>query len=489
MNAVFIGYLIIIIALAGYFSSVVRNRRDFVIGGKKIPGFALALSERAAGESSWLLLGLTGHAFVEGFGSIWVALGCVIGILFIWWVMAEPLRKISEETGATTIPAILYSRFPEHKFSIMFFSSLILLFFFLFYIAAQFHGAGKVLNIAFGTDENTGILIATGIILLYTLLGGFMSVVAVDVFQAILMIITIFVLPIIALVYLSSQNIDFVSVLAAAPPEVSTLTHGYEGWAAFVFILSGLSWAFGYTGQPHLLARMIAMKDRKNVVQARRVATIWTLVAYAGIIITGLAGYVFVQNSIFSEVELQVVMKDAEKILPLMVNFLVTPFMVGLLLSGAVSAMMSTAASQLMVCSFNISEDIFPLFQRKKKEINVWVVRIIIVMVGLLAFVTGMTMTDTVYGLVSYAWSGIGSSFGPALLLLLFWKKFNGAGVLASLHAGLISTVIWKMFFAQSTGISERLVSFIITLFVAYLVSILANRLKQLHAPSGNSNI
>ncbi|MCX7696638.1 MAG: sodium/proline symporter [Bacteroidales bacterium] len=489
MNAVFIGYLIIIIALAGYFSSVVRNRKDFVIGGKKIPGFALALSERAAGESSWLLLGLTGHAFVEGFGSIWVALGCVIGILFIWWVMAEPLRKISEETGATTIPSILYSRFPEHKYPIMFFSSLILIFFFLFYIAAQFHGAGKIFNIAFGLDETTGIIIATIIILLYTMLGGFMSVVAVDVFQAILMIITIFVLPIIALVYLSSQDIDFLASLAAAPPEISTLTHGYEGWAAFVFILSGLSWAFGYTGQPHLLARMIAMKDKKNVVQARRVATIWTIIAYAGIIITGLAGYVFAQNRIFSEQELQLLFKDVEKILPLMVNFLVIPFMVGLLLSGAVSAMMSTAASQLMVCSFNLSEDIIPLFLKKNREINVWVVRIIIILVGFLAFFTGITMTDTVYGLVSYAWSGIGSSFGPALLLLLFWKSFNGAGVIASLHSGLITTVIWKMFFVESTGISERLVSFIITLFVAFIVSVISNKLKQLQTSDEGNNV
>jgi len=479
MSAVFIGYLLIVIALAGYFSSKVKNKSDFVIGGRKIPGIALALSERAAGESSWLLLGLTGHAFVEGYGAIWVALGCVIGILFIWWVMAEPLRRVSQELSATTIPGILSARYPKQKNAIQILSALIIFFFFLFYIAAQFNGAGKVLNIAFGTDENTGIIISAIVILLYTMLGGFMSVVAVDVFQAILMIFTIIVLPIIATIFLASHHINLTAVMTTAPPEISTFTHGKEGLAGFLFILSGMSWALGYTGQPHLLARMIAMKDRKNVVQARWVATFWTLIAYTGILITGYAGYAFVREGLFSESEIKLVLHDAEKILPVMVNFLVTPFLVGLLLSGAVSAMMSTAASQLMVCSFNISEDLLPLISQKRKKTNLWILRLIIIMVAIIAYFSGVYMADTVYGLVSYAWSGIGSSFGPGLLLFLFWKKFNGAGVIASLISGTITTFVWKMFFYSTTGISERLVSFIVTLLIAYVVSLIAhNRSK-----------
>ncbi len=477
MLYVFAIYIILIVALAVYFSLKARNRDDFVMGGRKIPGFALALSERAAGESSWLLLGLTGLAMTEGLSAIWVALGCIMGILFIWWIMADKLRKLSVESGANTIASLFAARFQSHAFSIRMISSLIIIFFFLFYIAAQFSGSGKVLVITFGLNETTGTYISATVIILYTLLGGFVSVVAVDVFQAVLMIASIVVLPVIAVLALSAAGIDIFASLAVASSQINSTVQGLSGTTAWLFVLSGFSWALGYTGQPHLLARMMAIGDRKNVVIARRVASVWTIFAYAGAILVGLTGYMMLSNGIFSEGLGQEIMSDHEKLLPSMITLLVGPLMAGILLSGAVSAMMSTAASQLMVCSFSLSEDIAPHCKIKGKPLlavkTVWFTRLMIILVASIAIIAGLFMSDTVYGLVSYAWAGIGSSFGPALLLLLFWKPFSAAGVIASLLSGTSSAVIWKIFLAEPTGISERLASFVIAFTCAFIFSLI----------------
>lgn len=480
MIYVFVIYLVIVIALAVYFARKSKTQDDFVMGGRKIPGFALALSERAAGESSWLLLGLTGHAFVEGLGSIWVAIGCVIGILFIWWGMADRLRKLSHETGANTIPSLFAKRFPKSAFSIQMLSSAIIIFFFLFYIAAQFSGAGKVLFMTFGLDEFWGSVLSAVLIVVYTMLGGFISVVAIDVFQALLMFISIVVIPIVALFFIASHDLAFANALAEAGPHMNTVTMGKTGTTAWLFILSGLSWALGYTGQPHLLARMMAISNRKQVKIARGVASLWTIVAYIGAILMGLTGFVLMQNGFFDS-NTQALMGDQEKLLPTMLAFLVTPVIAGILLSGAVSAMMSTAASQLMVCTFSITEDVMPNTSLKGKvKRKIWLSRGIILIVGIIAFMTGITMSDTVYGLVSYAWAGIGSSFGPALLLLLFWKRFSAAGVIASLLGGTSTAIIWKLFLTETTGISERLSSFIFAFALAMIFSyLIPNKRKQ----------
>jgi sodium/proline symporter len=219
---------------------------------------------------------------------------------------------------------------------------------------------------------------------------------------------------------------------------------------------------------------MMAIRDHRGVQSARIVATIWTLFAYAGAILIGLFGFAFVQGGMFPD-EVSKLSQDAEKILPVMVVALVNPILAGILLSGVISAMMSTASSELTVSSASIVEDIYSGIRKKKDSPKklLYLNQAMTFVVGAVAIVLALTMQDTVYGLVSYAWSGIGSSFGPALLLLLFWKKFSRAGIFASLISGTLSTVIWKNFFEASTGVSERLASFIIAFTLAVAFSFL----------------
>lgn len=227
-----------------YSSKRSKTNEDYVIGGKKISGFSLALSERATGESAWLLLGLTGHAYAEGWAAIWVAVGCVLGILFLWYVMATPLQRFAEVTDAMTVPGLLSFRFPGSEKKIGITSSVIIIFFFILYIAAQFSGAGKIFHDTFGIDPFWGMVIGSLLVTVYTMLGGFITVVATDAFQAVLMVITCVVLPIVAFLIYAAHNPGGMDALSL---RAETLPKDYSA-AGWIFIMNGLSWAFGYTG-------------------------------------------------------------------------------------------------------------------------------------------------------------------------------------------------------------------------------------------------
>jgi sodium/proline symporter len=474
MIIVLILYLLITLAIAFISSRRARTATSFVLGDKKISGFSLALSERATGESAWLLLGLTGEAFLIGIQAIWIALGCVIGIGFIWFVMGNRLREETEKSGALTIPSLIAKRFPRSQKTIGTLSASVVVFFFTFYIAAQFAGGGKILHDTFNIDPFWGIVIGAGLITFYCMIGGFMSVVATDVFQAILMIFTLIVLPIIILFVAASSNIDIIASINNAGEKFNSFTAGESGITAFLLILSGMSWAFGYTGQPQLLTRMMAVKNEKDINTAKWVAIIWTVFAYTGAMIIGLAGYAFLNNGLLTGSETKLA-NDFEKILPVIVHTFVTPVLAGFLLSGVISAMMSTASSEIILSSSAIAEDIYGNHAKRKLTMvqSLKLNKIFTLIVGAVAFILAVTIKDTVYGLVSYAWSGIGSSFGPALLLLLFWKRFSSAGVIASMLAGTIGTIIWKTFLLTPTGVSERLGSFVFSFVCAVIFSLI----------------
>lgn len=485
MLIVFIFYLSILLVITFYTARKSKNSADFISGGRKIGGISLALSERATGESAWLILGLTGAAFQKGVQEMWAALGCVLGIFFIWFVMGNRLRKESERTGSLTVASLIAKKFPGAEKSIGTISSLIIIFFLLFYITAQFNGGGKVLFNTFGIDETWGMVIGSLIVVFYCMIGGFITVVATDVFQAILMIISLIVMPVFLLVIAVSNNIDIAVSMRQAGEVYLSATGEKSGIPAVLLVLSGMSWAFGYTGQPHLLTRMMLVKNQTDYNKAKWVAGLWTLIAYAGALIIGFIGIAFVHEGMFTSSSIANLMdasnKGYELIFPLIINTFMLPVIAGFLLSGAVSAMMSTASSEIILCSSAISEDLYGNYSKKKmsEKKALWFNRILTLLVGLAAFFLALSANDSIFSLVSYAWSGIGSSFGPALLLVLFWKNVSRAGVIASLISGTLGTIVWKELFEKPTDISERLASFIFAFTMAVLFSILIPEKKK----------
>ena len=463
----FIFYLVVILVVGFVTYNINKSHKDFFIAGRKLNPWVVAFSERASGESAWLLLGLPGAAFASGLMEFWTALGCVSGIIFYWFFIAKALRIETERLGAFTLPTFLAARFEKSQSAIRVLATFIIIFFFIFYLSAQFNGAGKILNVTFGLDQSTGMIIGAAVIIFYTMMGGFFAVAWTDMVQGIIMIGTLVVLPLVGLAELKEIHdgtIVLSDLVAEEGHPLMSLTGGKTGWAAAALIISGLSWALGYMGQPHLLTRFMAIKSADQIKVSRRIAIAWVIPAFTGAVIIGIIGAGLYGQGMFD---------DIEKVMPHLANELLPAWLAGIFVSGAIAAMMSTADSQLLVISSSIIEDFFhrTLGWDVGDKMLLKGSRIITIVVGLIGFAIALTSDKLIFSMVSYAWAGLGSSFGPVILLLLTWKKVTHQGVLAGLATGFITTVIWSELSALDAVISVRFVSWVMAFLAVWLVS------------------
>ncbi|HLP61093.1 MAG TPA: sodium/proline symporter, partial [Candidatus Deferrimicrobium sp.] len=362
---VMFGYLLFIILWGFYQGRKVKTDEDYAIAGRSLPGWAAALSERAAGESSWALLGLPGAAYATGLMEIWTALGCVIGIITAWAALAWRLRDEAEKYQVTSFTEYLAKKHSEMGKKIRAIGSLVIVFFFFFYVGAQFLGGGKTLYTLMKLDPQWGMLITAIVIIPYTIYGGFRSVVYADVIQAILMIITLIVGPIAGILYISNHPELFAQsipeALTKAGPGFMSLTGMATGFGAGVIIVGGFAWFFGYLGgQPQLSMRFMAIKDARQAKQGRNIGIAWTVIAYIGALAIGWIGL-----AIFGPTGLV----DREYVMPAVMLRLFPPAIAALLITGAIAAMLSTADSLLILSSSELSENIIaPLMKSKKQD-------------------------------------------------------------------------------------------------------------------------
>jgi sodium/proline symporter len=430
----------------------------------------LALSERATGESAWLLLGLTGFIYATGLSGIWTGAGCLLGITTAWVVLAKKFRREAEKFNTMTMPEYFAAKFPSKSNTIRVLSTTIIVFFFVFYVGAQFAGAGKTIFQTFGLDPFWGMVISAVVILGYATFGGFISVVAVDTFQSILMLITLVVAPILILIKVLASPVTLSQAFANAGPGFGSLTGGLTGFAAGLMIFNNLAWYFGYLGgQPQLNARFMGMKDEKNVRFGRNIAVIWTIIAYSGVIIIGVGAQVLFGPKAVS---------DTEMILPFLLNKMFPGWLAALLLAGVVAAMISTAESMLLLAATSISEDVYKGIIKKgrtKDRTLLTTSRVATVVIGVLGLAMALTTKNLIYYIVSYAWAGIGCSFAPAVLLSFYWDRFSSAGVVTALITGLVTTVAWMLAGLEKT-VTARAATFIFAMGLAILVTLLTKK-------------
>ncbi len=477
ISLTFIIYLFIIMGVGFITSRMMKNLKDFALGGNRLGPVVIAFSERASGESAWLILGLPGVAIAAGLLEAWTALGCVLGIIFSWLIIAKPIRMLTEKYDALTIPELLSKKFEDETGTIRLLSAIIITFFFTFYVAAQFSGAGKVLHVTFGFSHLEGMIVGAIIILSYTIMGGFLAVAWTDLVQGIIMIGTLVILPIVGWIELSGIS------PSAQVLDWSTLYGGQTGVSALLGAIAGLSWGLGYMGQPHLIVRYMAIDHADNIKVSRRIAIAWAIPAFMGSLLIGLVGAKLIAGgALHHNGEILSVMNldDPEKLMPIMAANLLPPWLAGIFISGAIAAMMSTADSQLLVSTTVLTEDIVG---RSKKgvlqKINLLRLgRILTGVIGTVAFYLAWQSTDLVFEMVSYAWSGLGASFGPALVLTLWWKHTSRNGVIAGLLVGSVSTIIWKNIDILHMAVTERLVSFVLAFSAVILFSLL-DRFKE----------
>ncbi len=468
-------YLVILIVIGIAAARRMKGLDDFVLGGRRIGPLAAAISERASGESSWFLLGLPGAAYAVGFTEFWSVIGIAFGIFFSWTFLAAPLRKQTGKYGALTIPDYFAARFGDHYHALRIVSMVIILFFYTLYVAAQFLGGAKLLNAAFPISFEWGMVITAAVVMLYTLLGGFLAVVWTDVVQGIMMAFVALILPIVGIMKLGGPVI-LMERLSERGGEFSMTMNAGKTGAAFVFgvMLGSLSWGLGYLGQPHLLTRYMAIKSHHDVRRGTLIAMIWVLVAYWGAAMIGIVGAGTFETAL----------ADNEQVMPLLARYLMPGWIAGLMLAGAIAAMMSTADSQLIVVTSSIVEDFYVKLLKIKSNPRtlVLVSRLVTIAVSAIALALAFRAKDTIFELVSYAWAGLGASFGPPLLLALRWKRTTYLGVLLGMIAGAVSSVLWKNIDVLGDALDLKLASFVIAMVVTVVVSLMTGSDKTRRA-------
>lgn len=464
---VMLAYMVLLIAWGIYQGRKVKSNDDYAIAGRSLPGWVAALSERATGESSWALLGLPGLAFAAGLTGIWTAIGCVAGILTAWAVIAWRLRDEAEKHQVTTFTDYISKRHNEVGKWIRVVSSGTIVFFFFFYVGAQFLGGGKTLHTLFSIKPEIGMLITALIIVPYTVYGGFRSVVYTDVIQSIVMITALVVGPIVGIIYIGNHPELFAQsipeALQKAGPEYHSLAGAASGFSLGVMIMGGLSWFFGYLGgQPQLSTRFMAIKDPAQAKKARNVGFAWTILAYIGALSIGWLGI-----AIFGPGGLD----DQEFVMPRVLLEIFPPAIAAILITGAIAAMISTADSLLILSATELSENILkntPNADPKKKLIRSRIATALLAVVALvLAY---FSPSDLIYTLVGYVWAGIGGPFSVVILLTLFWKKFHGRAAILTIITGLVFTILWVSFGLEET-ITSRITSFAAAAVTAVLAT------------------
>lgn len=497
-------YLSLVIIWGIYKGRSVKNSSDYAIAGRKLPGWVAALSERATGESSWALLGLPGAAYASGLMEVWTAIGCVLGVIFAWIFLAGRMRAEAAKYKVDSFTEYIAKKHGEAGKWIRVVGSGAIVFFFFFYVGAQFLGGAKTLENLFGLNQIAGMLIVVIMVVPYTIYGGFMSVTYTDVIQAIIMIITLIIAPIAGLIYLANhpENTLFATGisealhksgetystwLGGATLETKTVLKGtlenifpnslklVKGLGAGIIIAGAFSWFFGYLGgQPQLTMRFMAISDSKQAKQGRNIGIVWTIIAYIGALMIGWIGI-----AIFGPQGLE----DPETVMPKVLTTLFKPWLAGILITGVLAAIISTANSLLILSATELSENLIKPLNKKYENGNALKQsRIITALLSVMALVVAILAytfnSDSIYVLVSYVWAGIGCTFAVVILLTLFWKRYHGKAALLTIISGISFTIFW-ITSGLDAIVTSRLTTFIVALIVAILSTYLIKSNKN----------
>lgn len=445
----FVIYLVLMVVIGAVYMKKTSNAEDYFLGGRGLGGWVAALSAQASDMSGWLLMGLPGAVYAMGTGQSWIAIGLFIGTVCNWIFISGRLRRYTiEANNSLTLPAYFENRFRDEKRILLLVSSVVIVIFFLVYTASALAAGGTLFHSVFGLDYHLALAIGALVILAYTFMGGFMAVCTTDFIQGTLMLIGLLAVPIVAWTLLDGSLSDMLaqSGVAGGPDAyLSLFSNGGESYRA-IDIISQLAWGLGYCGMPHILTRFMAVKNEKELKKSRVIAIVWVALSLGAACVIGVLGRAYLYpvilgsdgaastESVFIEMITKVFTKD-----------LALPFIGGIFLCGILAAIMSTADSQLLVAASSVSEDIYRSYihpEADSKKI-LRVSRVTVAVVAILAFIIAWNPDSSIMGLVSNAWAGLGSAFGPIVLLSLFWKRTNLAGGVAGIITGGLAVIIW----------------------------------------------
>lgn len=456
-------YFGILIVIGRYYYNKNANMSEYLLDNRKLSPLVTALSAGASDMSGWMLLGMPGAIYATGICSIWIAIGLTIGAWANYKFLAKRLRVYTEvASDSITIPDFLENRFKDRTKTLRIISGLLILVFFTVYVSSGMIAGGKTFNSFFGIDFAAGAILTLAIVVFYTFFGGFKAVCITDALQGTLMFLVLILIPIVSYLALNIPS-DSSFFNEVAKFDNNHLDIFYN--QSFLGILGLLAWGFGYFGQPHIIVRFMAIRSSAELESARKIGISWMALGLLGAVLSGLIGFVYFNQT-------GAPLKDAETVFLDLGKILFHPFIVGIIISAVLAAIMSTISGQLLVSASSVTNDFIFAFYKKdvSPKMQTLISRFAVVVVAVVATILAFLSNDTVLNVVGNAWAGFGASFGPVLLFSLYSKKMSALSALVGMLVGGISVIAW-ISFGLSSVVYELLPGFVFSSLAIFLVN------------------
>ncbi|MYC30278.1 MAG: sodium/proline symporter [Chloroflexi bacterium] len=442
---VFIAYFVVLIGIAIVRSRHMDDMSDYVLGGRKMGLITSGLSAASSAASGWTMLVLPALAFAAGMMHLWTVASIILGHWFAWTIMARRIRRYSiAADNSLTLPEFLEKRFGDTSGALRTLSGLIGIYFITLYVCSGLIAGAKLLEVVFGLDDtgqghNIGVIISLIAVVSYTFIGGFLAVSRTDVFQSLIMLAGFIIIPVTLIL---TVNNPFQGLESTAPGFWDPFTDQGNTKLGFLFFISSVGWGLGALGAHRIISRFMAVQRESDIRRSRNVGAVWVVLIFLFALLMGLVAAPALLDR-------GIVLPDAEKLYIVVAETFFHPVVAGLLLTAVIAAVMSTADSQLLLASAIATDDL-PIIKRityaMRTQYRVWMGRGMLLLVGIIAAAISIVSPESVFALVSLAWGGMGAAFGPALILGLYWRRFNRWGALAAVVSGtVVSTWWWLM--------------------------------------------
>ena len=487
-----IAYMAIVIIIGIAFAKKANKNTDsYFLGGRTLGPWVTAMSAEASDMSGWLLMGLPGVAYWCGIAdAAWTAIGLALGTYVNWLITSKRLRRYSEKANAITLPEFFSNRFHEKSKIIMTVAALFILIFFTVYAASCLVTCGKLFSTLFGFDYVPMMIAGAVFVLVYTIIGGFLAESASDFMQAIVMVIALIVIVVTGTV--AAGGLDAVVDNAKSIPgffeffgianpvtDANGVQQSINGQPLFgeagtygvLSVVSCLAWGLGYFGMPQVLLRFMAIRSEKELKSSQRIATVWCLISLVIAVFIGVIGRALYPTALTTS-------SEAENVFILLATNLLPAVLAGLVMAGILAATISSSDSYLLIAASAFSKNIFQgLIHKKASDKQVLVIsRITLLAITGVAIIIALDENSVIFNIVSFAWAGFGATFGPLMLMSLFWKRINRWGAIAGMIGGGVMVFVWNLAIRPLGGIwdvYELLPAFIFSCICIVVVSLL----------------
>lgn len=426
-------YVIVLVTIGFCAHKKSFSGKDFALGSRQLNFWVTAISAHADDMSSWLFMAFPMSIYLAGAEKLWVALGLVGGMFFNWHIVAPLLRRETEKYDSNTLSTYFEKRFNDTSGMIRVLSAIMILFFMTYYLSSGLVATGRLFEALFQIDYYVGITVATLAIISYVMAGGFTSVAWTDFAQGIFLLCMIMLVPIIGFFHLDGIS-EIISVANARDVSMQFFPELTFTSLFSIFSLT-FGWGLGYFGQPHILTKFMGIKDPSEMKKAKYLGISWQILALSCSAFVGFVAMGFFPEGI----------SNPEMVFVEMTRTLFTPFFAALIICGIFAANISTMDAQILVAATVWSEDFYKkMFNRSASEGQVLLAsRIGVVFFAALAFGMACGQSETIISIVEYAWSGLGSSFGPLVLVALYSRYVNRYGAIAGIAVGGSVAAIW----------------------------------------------